>query len=53
MINHQNRSPLYNLLGKGQTTLTSILSEQLFSRTENIIARASNTAMENANWNIL
>lgn len=53
MINHQNRFPLYNLLGKGQITLTSILSQQLISRKENIIARVSNTAIENTNWNIL
>lgn len=53
MINHQNRFLLYNLLGKGQITLTRILLEQLISGKENIITGVSNTAIENANWNIL
>lgn len=51
MINHQNGFFLYNI-GKGQTTLTSILSEQLTSWKDNIITMVSNTAIENANRNI-
>lgn len=53
MINRPNRVPLRNPPGKGQTTVTSALPEQLISRKENIIARVSNTAVKKANRDIL
>lgn len=53
MINRPNAVPLHNPPGKGQTTVASVLSVQLISSKENIIARVSNSAVKNANWNIL